>query len=59
MTANTPPNLQALVLRFGTYDKITPEAWAEHVAALAEFRLRMRLGIGRDDQQSEARRMRR
>ena len=44
---NAPPDLQALVVRFGTYDKITPEAWAGHDAALAEFRLRVRLGIGR------------
>jgi hypothetical protein len=34
----TYPDLQALVDRFGGYDKITPEAWAEHDAAVARYR---------------------
>ena len=31
------PSLQELVQRFGGYHLITPEAWAEFDAAMAEF----------------------
>jgi hypothetical protein len=33
-----PPDLQKLVTRFGGYDKITPEAWAEWDRVNAEWR---------------------
>lgn len=59
MSRLEPPDLQALVIKHGGYDKITPEAWAEHDAAMADYQMRIRLGIGRDDQHSPARRMRR
>jgi hypothetical protein len=38
----TPPDLQELVERFGSYAAITPEAWAEWDAAIAEFHERLR-----------------
>jgi hypothetical protein len=31
------PDLQELVARFGGYDKITEEAWAQHDAAMAAW----------------------
>lgn len=37
-----PPDLQALVLKFGTYDRITEEAWREFDAAMAEYQARIR-----------------
>jgi hypothetical protein len=37
---NPPPDLQALVAHHGGYDKIPPEAWAEHDRALAEWQER-------------------
>lgn len=37
-----PPDLQALVLRFGTYDQITAEAWRQYDAAMAEYQARIR-----------------
>jgi len=42
------PDLQALVLKYGTFDRIPPEAWRAHDAAMAEFQMRIRLGINRD-----------
>jgi hypothetical protein len=40
----TPPDLQALVARFGGFDKIPPRAWAAYDAALARWRAEMRDG---------------
>jgi hypothetical protein len=37
-----PPDLQELVKRFGGFDKITPEAWAEYDAAVAKWQARRR-----------------
>jgi hypothetical protein len=37
------PDLQALVEKFGGYHKITPEAWAEHDAAMAQWHRDRRL----------------
>ena len=37
-----PPDLQELVRRFGTYSAITPEAWAEYDAELADWDSRRR-----------------
>jgi hypothetical protein len=34
---NEAPNLQQLVAKFGSYDKITPEAWAEWDRAVAQW----------------------
>jgi len=31
--------VQELVARYGGYDRITPEAWAQHDAAMAKWRL--------------------
>jgi hypothetical protein len=39
-----PPDLQALVIAHGTYDKITKEAWAEYDARLASWQAYMRGG---------------
>ena len=39
-----PPDLQALVARFGTYDRITPEAWAAFDAQRAEWHASVRAG---------------
>jgi hypothetical protein len=39
-----PPDLQALVTRHGGYDKITPQAWAEYDAAMADWQYRVRNG---------------
>jgi hypothetical protein len=33
------PSLQTLIERHGTYIDITPDAWAEHNAAMAKWRL--------------------
>jgi hypothetical protein len=38
-----PPDLQSLVAKHGGYDLITPEAWAEYDATLADWRERLRL----------------
>jgi hypothetical protein len=35
--ATKPPDLQELVALFGGYDKITPEAWAEHDRAMVQW----------------------
>jgi hypothetical protein len=40
VTSNPPPDLQALVRRFGDYSAITPEAWAEHEAAMEAWQAR-------------------
>jgi hypothetical protein len=37
---NPPPDLAALVRRFGNYSAITPEAWSEHDAATAAWQAR-------------------
>jgi hypothetical protein len=39
-----PPSLQQLVLDHGTYDKITPEAWAAFDAAMAAWKTKVRFG---------------
>jgi hypothetical protein len=39
-----PPSLQQLVLDHGTYDKITPEAWAAFDAAMAAWKEKLRYG---------------
>jgi hypothetical protein len=36
------PDLGELIDRFGSYDKITPEAWAEHDRLMAEYQLARR-----------------
>jgi hypothetical protein len=41
---NEPPSLQQLVLNHGTYDKITPEAWAAFDAAMAAWKAKIRFG---------------
>jgi hypothetical protein len=38
-----PPDLQTLVARFGGYDKIPPEAWAEHDRAMDEYHIMRRI----------------
>src|SRR5262249_12154666 len=38
------PDLQGLVRKHGGYDKISPEAWAEHDRAMAEWQERRRAG---------------
>ena len=40
----TAPDLQGLVRKHGGYDKISPEAWAEHDRAMAEWQERRRAG---------------
>jgi hypothetical protein len=44
--AHSPPDLQALVGRFGTYDKITSEAWAEWDRLNADYQQRRRDRLG-------------
>jgi hypothetical protein len=39
-----PPDLQELVRRFGTYDQITPEAWAAFDAEMANWKARLANG---------------
>ena len=39
-----PPDLQQLVLDHGTYDKITPEAWARFDRDMAEWQAKVRYG---------------
>jgi hypothetical protein len=39
-----PPDLQALVIAHGTYDQITPEAWAKFDADMAEWKAKIREG---------------
>jgi hypothetical protein len=39
-----PPDLQQLVLDHGTYDKITPEAWARFDADMREWKAKVRYG---------------
>jgi hypothetical protein len=39
-----PPSLQKLVLAYGTYDRITPEAWAKFDADMAEWKAKIRAG---------------
>ena len=42
LRSNPTPDLQELVARHGGYDKISPEAWAEHDRAMAEWQERRR-----------------
>jgi hypothetical protein len=44
VAAREPPSLQQLVLDHGTYDKITPEAWAAFDAAMAAWKEKLRYG---------------
>ena len=37
------PDLQALVARFGKYDRITPEAWADHAIAMQQWHIDRRI----------------
>ncbi len=39
-----PPNLQRLVIEFGGYDRILPEAWARFDADMAGWKERLRHG---------------
>jgi hypothetical protein len=43
---NPPPDLQALVKKFGGHDKITPHAWAEFDAMSDAWRRAVRLRNG-------------
>ena len=43
LRSNPAPDLQELVARHGGYDKIPPEAWAEHDRAMAEWHARWRV----------------
>lgn len=42
LRANPAPDLQELVARWGGYDKIPAEAWAEHDRTMAEWQERRR-----------------
>ena len=44
LRSNPAPHLQELVRKHGGYDKISPEAWAEHDRAMAEWQERRRAG---------------
>jgi len=39
-----PPSLQQLVLDHGTWDKITPEAWARFDTDMAAWKAKVRFG---------------
>jgi hypothetical protein len=41
----SPPDLQALVLADGTWDRIPAAAWREHDARLAAYRAAIRDGV--------------
>jgi hypothetical protein len=41
----SPPDLQALVLAHGTWDRIPAEAWRDYDAHLAAFRAAIRDGV--------------
>ena len=41
---SAPPSLQQLVLDHGTYDKITPEAWARFDHEMAAWKAKVRYG---------------
>jgi hypothetical protein len=45
---DSPPDLQALVAKFGGYNKITPEAWAEWDRRNAEYQQRRRERIRKE-----------
>lgn len=45
----SPPDLQVLVLQYGTYDKITLEAWAKFGANMAEWKAKIRAGEHGDE----------
>jgi hypothetical protein len=40
---NPAPDLQQLVAKHGGYNRITPEAWAEHDRAMAQWQERRKL----------------
>ena len=42
------PDLQALVIEYGGWPNIPAAAWADYDGKLAEFQMRIRLGINRD-----------
>jgi hypothetical protein len=41
-----PPDLQALIARYGGYNRITEEAWAEHDKQVAEWKQARGIGTG-------------
>ena len=43
LKSNPSPDLEALVAKFGGYNKITPQAWAEHDRAMEEWQRRRRM----------------
>jgi hypothetical protein len=47
-----PPDLQELVARFGGYNKITPEAWAEYDRQMAEYHTKRREVLARERAES-------
>lgn len=49
----TPPDLQALVLAHGTYDRITPEAWKRYDDQRAQWQMLIRLGIAQNHGHTE------
>jgi hypothetical protein len=49
-----PPDLQMLVANHGSYDRITPRAWAEYDAAIAEWKDRLRDGTAEIDEPAES-----
>jgi hypothetical protein len=50
---NPPPDLQALVAKFGHCSKITPQAWAEHHALCDAWYQRYRARSGAQGSQNE------
>jgi hypothetical protein len=44
---NPPPDLQALVVRVGGYDKVTSEMWTEFDRAKVAWEARRRQRLGR------------
>ena len=46
LDVNPEPSLQDLVAKFGGYDKITPQAWAEYDAMMDDWKRRYRLRNG-------------
>jgi Trm5-related predicted tRNA methylase len=45
LARRAPPDLQALVLDHGAWDRITPEAWAKFDANMAEWKRKIREGL--------------
>jgi hypothetical protein len=44
-TLRPPPDLQALVRKFGTYSAITLEAWAQYDRELEAWKTDLRAGV--------------